>query len=356
MVKNAKKKKLSNFELINQLLKKGLANLTDLIELGYLFEGFINHEFYTASDAESEDEVDPAGLFTTNIDLNSLLRITKELDNLNKMTGMTDIKETLFQQLLYFLQDLNDKNDFLHSVIYGSPGTGKTTVARIMANIYKSLGFLSKGTVKYATKDVLVGQYIGETAIKTKKFLDSCIGGVMLFDEAYQISSGNLDKADSYSKECIDVLNQFLLEHRQNFICILAGYKDDIEQTFFSMNKGLERRFPWRFEIKDYKANELERIFYSQVFTTSWAVDKDCIPVDFFEKNKKLFIYNGGDTEILFNKIKIAHSQRIMNCEKTKKKLINREDFLKGFDLFKETENVKKRLENKDDKIPFMYI
>lgn len=351
-----KKVKISYFDKTNNILKSGITNLSLLIELGYCYKNYIDYEF---DDYESDEEeyYDPLDDFKTNINLNKLIKILGDLDELNSMIGMFEIKETLLNQLLYFLQELNDKDDFLHSVIYGNPGVGKTCVAKIIANIYKNMGFLSRGFVKVATKDALVGQYIGETAIKTRKFLDSCIGGVMLLDEAYQLSSGSLDKADSYSKECIDIINQFLLEHRQNFICILAGYKTDIEKCFFALNKGLERRFQWRFEIKDYKSNELEQIFRNQVRNLNWKIDDKAIQQNFFEKNKEIFKNNGGDTEILLSKIKIAHSYRIVNCGTKDKKIINQEDVIKGFEIFKNTENIKKRLEKDNNSPPpFMYL
>jgi replication-associated recombination protein RarA len=354
-----KKKKLTYFQQINNLLNKGIHNLSDLITLGRYYEKYIQYEFiyYEFDDSDNEEYFyEPSCDFLTNINLDKLTRILSPLEELNNMIGMNNIKETLCYQLLYFLQGLNDSNDYYHSVIYGNPGVGKTTVVKILGDIYKKLGILSKGFVKHATKDVLIAEYVGQTAIKTRKFLDSCIGGIMLLDEAYQISSGSLDKGDSFSKECIDMINQFLLEHRQDFICLLAGYKDDIEKCFFSLNKGLERRFPWRFEINDYKPNELEHIFISQIKESKWEIEKDAIPNDFFEKNKKVFKNNGGDTEILFNKIKISHSFRITNCEKSVKKKINKEDIEKGMEMYISTENIKKRIdEDQNDKIPFMY-
>ena len=359
-MKKSKKQKKSYYDEVHDLLKNGINNLSDLIMLGHHYNNYVKHEYRCEYDGDDDEEYQdnfhPEDDFRTNINLPDLSKIVDDLDKLNNMIGMKEIKDTLYLQLLFYLQGLNDKNDFLHCVIYGNPGVGKTTIANMLAEIYRKMGILKYGAVKVATKDALIGEYIGQTAIKTKKFLESCIGNVMLFDEAYQISSGFLDKGDSYSKECINVLNQFLLEHRQDFVCILAGYKEDIEKCFFSLNKGLERRFPWRFEIKNYIASELEKIFKFQVQQNGWNLTENAISSSFFEKNIDLFKNSGGDCEILFNKIKICHSQRIINCTKESRKLITDKDFENGYQLFISAEHIKNRLEKEDSKIPFMYI
>ena len=111
----------------------------------------------------------------------------------------------------------------LHCVIEGPPGVGKTEVAKILGQIYRKMGILTSDKFKSVKRSHLIGGYLGQTAIKTQKVLDECNGGVLFIDEAYSL--GNSEGKDSYSKECIDTLTAHLSENKQNFICIIAGYK-----------------------------------------------------------------------------------------------------------------------------------
>jgi DNA replication protein DnaC len=132
--------------------------------------------------------------------------LVKNLRDLQEMIGMENVKKNIVNQLLLFLQDLNDSDMFLHTVLTGNPGSGKTTLCGILAKIYKSMGLLERNDITIADRPSLVGQWLGETAIKTKKVLDSASGGILLIDEAYSL--GNDDGKDSFSKECIDTINQ----------------------------------------------------------------------------------------------------------------------------------------------------
>jgi hypothetical protein len=155
----------------------------------------------------------------------------------------------------------------------------------------------------------LVGEYLGHTAPKTKKVLDSVMGGVLFLDEAYAL--GDKSKRDNFSKEAIDMINQYMSEKKGEFMFIIAGYYEDIEECFFSYNKGLIRRFHSHYDIPGYKPNELMLIFTNKIKELKYNID---IPEQellyFFNENKNNFPYYGGDIEKFINEIKQVQALR----------------------------------------------
>lgn len=272
-------------------IEKEINNIDDLIELGEMY--------------------DPSSNIRYELDLYMLYKLVKPLKKLKNMIGMGGVKEDIVDFIIYALQHHKDKKKhLLHTVITGNPGTGKTDLGRILSEIYASMGYIKGGRFHKARRSDLVAGYLGQTAIKTQKFIDKCKGGVMFIDEAYSL--GNEEGRDSFSKECIDTLNQNLTENRNNFICIIAGYKDALDECFFSTNAGLERRFPYHYHIEDYEPSELKDIFIKQVKDINWDFeDINSISTDFFEKNKQYFKFNGGDTDLLLEQAKKAHSRRV---------------------------------------------
>ena len=262
----------------------------------------------------------------------TLISLIDSLVELRDLIGMKNVKEQIVNQILLFMQNMNDSSMFLHTVLTGNPGCGKTTLCKILAKIYKNLGFLTSENVIIADRSELIGQWLGETSIKTKKILDSAKGGILLIDEAYSL--GSKDGRDSFSKECIDCINQYLSENADDLVCIIAGYKEDLEECFFKQNRGLERRFPWRYNIDKYTVDELYDIFKLQVIEDKWelSVDKDYI-VNLFNNHPHSFKNNGGDTKNLLDKCKVSHAQRVFGSKKKKKKLI-KEDIEKGLKEF----------------------
>ena len=203
--------------------------------------------------------------------------------------------------------------------------THNTEVSNIIAEIYVNLGLLKNKKIKFAKRSDLIGEYLGQTAIKTQKLLNECKGGCLVIDEAYSL--GHKEKRDSFSKECVDTLNQFLSEEKHNFLCIIIGYEKDLLDSFFSINKGLIRRFPWKYKIQEYTDKELAKIFKVQCNKIHWNFkisDKELN--EFFVKHKKLFKYSGGDIETVISKAKINHAKRIFMNTKDKKGEINLED------------------------------
>jgi len=279
-----------------------------------------------------------------NINMSALHNIKTPLKELNNMVGMENLKKNILDQLLYFIQDLHTKTkegDFLHTVIYGKPGTGKTEVAKLIGQIYSKLGILKNNKFKKVTRVDLVAGYLGQTAIKTKDLIKDSIGGVLFIDEAYSL--GNQEKRDSFSKEAIDTLCESLSDHKKDLMVIIAGYEDELNDCFFSYNKGLESRFNWRFKTDDYDYKNLFQIFKKKVRESEWSIAEDSIKDDWFKQNHEYFEYYGRDIETLFSKIKISHSRRVFCLDETEKTKLNLEDLENGFKNFLENEQIKNR-------------
>lgn len=279
--------------------------------------------------------------FFKNIDTIMLWNILPFIEDLNNMIGMKSLKNSIFYQIIYYLQNMHKKNqneEYLHSVILGPPGCGKTSVAKILGNIYMNMGILSKnGIFKIGYRDDFVGQYLGETSIKTKKFLTSCLGGVLFIDEIYSMGPGQKDK-DSFSKEAIDIICSFLSEHKNDFCCIVAGYEKDVKNCFFSVNSGLERRFPWTHVIEEYSCSDLTEIFLKMIKEIKWELDTEIDTKylhNFFGENKDLFKNFGGDIETFITKCKMVHSKRVFSMDKEHKFKINKDDIMNSKEMVK---------------------
>jgi hypothetical protein len=221
----------------------------------------------------------------------------------------------------------NANRDMLHTVVYGGPGVGKTRFINILARIYAALGILPTSKVTVAKRADLIAGYLGQTAIKTRKIIEAAKGGILLIDEAYSL--GDVAQKDSFSRECIDTLNQALSEEKADFICIIAGYKADLEERFFKSNPGLERRFPFRISIGDYTATHLRDIFVQIVRSRGWDIDATAAPISLFEDNRDHFRFNGGDMETLFTKTKFLHGRRVFGGHGVIKKKLRRAKILK---------------------------
>lgn len=274
------------FEMIDVNIK----NIGDLIKLGRIYN--------------------PRKRRRYNIDLALLSDLVEPLEALEAMIGMKEVKESLTEQIVYFLQGLHDgKLDMIHTVITGPPGVGKTELARILGRIYLRMGILSSDRFFVAKRSDLIAKYVGQTADKTQKVINSCRGGVLVIDEAYQL--GDPDHRDSYSKECIDTLNQNLTENKENFMCIIVGYKNALDECFFSVNPGLERRFTFRYNIEAYSPEELRLILLKIIRDQGWSAHESSTPLSFFTDNYKSFPNFGGDMESLFFYVKISYSMRI---------------------------------------------
>ena len=320
----------------NVKITKNIETLDDLIDLGKIYNSKERKKY--------------------NIDMVALSKLVEPLTDLKRMIGMPKLKKSILDQVIYFLQNFEEKNThMMHTIIEGPPGSGKTEVAKIMGRIYARLGFLKKDKVSSVRRSDLIGQYLGQTAAKTQKAIDNAKGGVLLIDEAYSL--GNPEGRDSYSKECIDTINQNLSEGKGEFICIIVGYKKALKDSFFAYNSGLERRFPFRYTIDEYNHVDLLNIFKKLLEDYKWELNCEEKKLDgFFEENRKIFEFNGGDLETLIQCSKIAHSRRVFMLDEEEKKKLTIEDLKAGLKSMMDNEDIAKRKDgNSFDIVSHLY-
>jgi hypothetical protein len=275
-----------------------------------------------------------------NIDLAMIRDLLPEMEDLNNMIGQDEFKKQVVALILYYSMRLNRKNDdLLHTAIYGEPGIGKTEFAQKLAKIYLKLGVLKNNIFRKVRRSDLIAGFLGQTALKTAEVLKSVRGGVLFIDEAYSIgNSSGKDTQDSYSKECLDLINQSLTEMRESddkyFILMIAGYKDELKRNFFGMNDGLERRFSIHFTMEPYNAKELVDIFIKKVLENGWGVERGALTEEFMKEHYGCFKFFGGDMELLFVKCKIAHSKNLLAGKSKIRRCISETDVKDGFTLF----------------------
>lgn len=280
-----------------------------------------------------------------NVDLKALINIKEELSQLNSMIGLHDFKCQILNQILYFIQNLhvNTESDFMHTVLSGPPGTGKTEIATILGKMYSKIGILKNNVFKKVNRSDLVAGYLGQTAIKTSNVIQETLGGCLFIDEAYSLASNF--EGDSFTRECIDTLCEALSKHKDELMVIIAGYKDELDNTFFKANKGLNSRFIWRFYLDKYDHSELKEIFLKKVNENKWSLtvqEKELL--SWFKEKYKSFQYYGRDIELLFSYIKVCHGRRLYGKSNDLRKQINMDDINKGYEQFLKNKLVKEEI------------
>jgi SpoVK/Ycf46/Vps4 family AAA+-type ATPase len=204
--------------------------------------------------------------------------LKKALDELDSLVGLEGVKAEVRKIVNKEKVDAARKAQglpvaprSLHMVFTGNPGTGKTTVARLVARIFRALGVVEKGQLVEVDRSGLVGRYMGETATKTSEKIDEAIGGVLFVDEAYQLCTSD---TDDYGKEAIATLLKRMEDDRGNLIVIAAGYTDEM-RDFLGANSGLASRFAIKIEFADYTASELAKIFRQQVAKNRYVLSAE---------------------------------------------------------------------------------
>jgi Holliday junction resolvasome RuvABC ATP-dependent DNA helicase subunit len=188
------------------------------------------------------------------------------LDELNSLVGLDSVKSEV-QELVNFLKiqqvrkarNLPTAGLSLHVVFYGNPGTGKTTVARLLSRIYRALGVVSRGHLIETDRSGMVAGYVGQTALKVTEVVEQALGGVLFIDEAYSLTDGD---EGGYGREAIDTLIKLMEDHREDLAVVIAGYTGKIEK-FLSTNPGLKSRFNRYWKFEDYTPQQLLSIFES---------------------------------------------------------------------------------------------
>lgn len=262
------------------------------------------------SQGDIKNDIEDAGIDPDTINLEKLM------EELNSLTGMQSVKREV-NNLVNLLKvcELRRKKGLKvppttnHLVFLGNPGTGKTTVARILSKIYHNLGILSKGHLVEVDRSGLVAGYMGQTGEKVMEVVEKAKGGVLFIDEAYALSSNKQD--GDFGQEAIDILNKAMEDFRDDLIVIAAGYHDEM-QSFLDANPGLRSRFNRTIEFPNYSADELIEIIINRAKRLDYTFDDEAISF-ITDKFKKTLIsppHNFGNARSVRNYLERAISNQ----------------------------------------------
>jgi len=244
---------------------------------------------------------------------------------LDGLVGLDNIKQSVKSLINYVkIRELRRENELpnpplsLHMVFTGNPGTGKTTVARILSELYKAIGVLSKGQLVEVDRSGLVAGFVGQTAIKTSETVTSALGGILFIDEAYALAP-DTGAANDFGREAIETLLKLMEDNRDDLIVIVAGYSEPMER-FITSNPGLESRFNRYFFFEDYNSDELYKIFDLMCIKSEYILTDEAKE---YAKNHFTEIYENRDENFgnarhvrnFFEKMVAVHSDRISSLE-----------------------------------------
>lgn len=241
------------------------------------------------------------------------------LQQLDSLIGLQAVKKQV-REIINLIKVRKKAEEFgqkkispsLHLVFYGNPGTGKTTVARLLAKIYKKLGVLSKGQFIEVERSDLIGEYVGHTERKTQEAIKSAMGGILFIDEAYTLTQS---KGEDFGLQAVAAILKAMEDHRDDFIVIVAGYQEPMEK-FISSNLGLRSRFNKYIKFEDYSPSELYEIFCSFCQEKELSYDKECESFlrsyfDNLYNNRDKDFANGRSVRNYFENVLMAWTNRI---------------------------------------------
>ena len=245
------------------------------------------------------------------------------MSQLEELVGLEDVKKDIKNLVnLMKVRKLREANDLpvppmsLHMVFMGNPGTGKTTVARIVSGLYAAIGVLEKGQLVEVDRSGLVAGYVGQTALKTQEAIKRALGGVLFIDEAYSLSSGG---ENDFGREAIETILKAMEDHRKELIVIVAGYTGPMEK-FLSSNPGLESRFNKYFFFPDYNGEQLMAIFRNQCKKNGYVLSEEAekaavaLFTDLYENRSDNF-GNGRDVRNCFEDMVVRQSNRVAQLD-----------------------------------------
>ena len=262
----------------------------------------------------------------------ALEQVKAELENI---VGLTEIKKYVYSLEEYYSVQKRRREQGLkagevnkHMIFTGSPGTGKTTIARIISRYLKAIGVLSGGQLVEVTRADLVGRYVGHTAPLTTQVLNSAIGGVLFIDEAYSLYRG---KDDSFGLEAIDTLVKGIEDNRDNLIVILAGYSNEMAE-FLTANSGLKSRFPNIIDFPNYTGEELLEIAKITAKSKGYQIDEGALAplLKYFETVQMIRPDTAGNGRLVRNKIEDAilnQSRRVVAEPEADLSMLESRDF-----------------------------
>lgn len=317
------KKDAGNGRMVRNVIEKAIINHAQrIVDANEPSHAGVNNYLLTIEDFKLEQDDQP--------DINALD------EELRKIIGLESVKKFVIGLKKHIEFEKHSgiaTNMSLHMIFCGNPGTGKTTIARLVAKYFKALGVLSSGQLIEVSRADLVAGYVGQTAAKTNSVLQSALGGILFVDEAYSLVH---DNQDTFGLEAVDTLVKGMEDHRDDLVVILAGYTKEMS-SFMNANSGLRSRFNYKVEFPDYTAAELVQITDVMADSKKYSIAPDCrnALLSYYSRMQTGSKKDAGNGRLVRNTIEkaiFAHSQRLAsrgfeNINQNEIYLLTMEDF-----------------------------